>query len=476
MSEDSIHDNPYIKVTYQKDKGRSIFSKVFIPRGTVVFVDNPYIANIDSLYKKNICSTCFKYFSETCRPNVVVCPQCNDYYFCSSFCKQYQKNETRHSSIECEWLQYFGNYFKHQLLEDDKNIVLLLLKIIAKRIHQNDSLSFIVDNDNSKNTDTNDSYNLVPRDVTDLIDHLDEYLSLGINNSETIEQQQQNPDTSITDSDMDISKLKSIWKSDFKKFINISRVIQHIIDRSKHQEILSVGIDSDGDMIMSENNDIENTIQTESLSKSDLNILKLLCKVRSNFFGLWHNGLQNNIVEYNRGGTPNTENDTDSNTTTTTTEHQKNIEFLWCGSAVYLSLSLFNHSCFPNCTTLLEYNNGENGVFSFNYTKTPLRFSIVTLFDIEPNQELFITYIPLNQNKKERNHQLKSSWLFECNCKRCELEQTKSKEIDELFNSVCCRNVKCKSGMVFPLANGYGVCRVCKDEFKSPTSINLDVL
>ncbi len=80
------------------------------------------------------------------------------------------------------------------------------------------------------------------------------------------------------------------------------------------------------------------------------------------------------------------------------------------GTGFYLTVARTNHSCSPN--VVMEFEN-------FN--------SIVTcksVSDIEPNQELRMSYISLPDTKsvKTRQSQL-VDYLFVCNCKRCEEEK-----------------------------------------------------
>ncbi|KAI8958061.1 SET domain-containing protein [Daldinia sp. FL1419] len=71
---------------------------------------------------------------------------------------------------------------------------------------------------------------------------------------------------------------------------------------------------------------------------------------------------------------------------------------------LYPEVSRVNHACRPN---------------SFiRFTPSSLAVSIVALRDIEPGEEITITYVPLGKTTDERHAALKK-WGFECTCSLC---------------------------------------------------------
>jgi len=73
-----------------------------------------------------------------------------------------------------------------------------------------------------------------------------------------------------------------------------------------------------------------------------------------------------------------------------------------------------NHSCDPNSKQDVTDDIEDNNI------------AVIALKDIQKGEEITISYINLkNIEKKERRKQLKIDYNFECNCKRCEEEDTK---------------------------------------------------
>jgi SET and MYND domain-containing protein len=76
------------------------------------------------------------------------------------------------------------------------------------------------------------------------------------------------------------------------------------------------------------------------------------------------------------------------------------------GEGLYILPSFLNHSCQPNCTVLFD----------------GLRMSVRSLQDIEPGQQLYITYYSdLHAHPNERQESLKNRYHFNCQCRRCSL-------------------------------------------------------
>nr|XP_046239789.1 histone-lysine N-methyltransferase SMYD3 [Scatophagus argus] len=74
------------------------------------------------------------------------------------------------------------------------------------------------------------------------------------------------------------------------------------------------------------------------------------------------------------------------------------------GVGLYPSLSLLNHDCRPNCVTVFEG------------TKMHLR----AVRDINPEEELTISYIETLSLTEERRRQLEDQYHFTCHCQRCD--------------------------------------------------------
>ncbi|XP_040020831.2 histone-lysine N-methyltransferase SMYD3 isoform X2 [Gasterosteus aculeatus] len=74
------------------------------------------------------------------------------------------------------------------------------------------------------------------------------------------------------------------------------------------------------------------------------------------------------------------------------------------GVGLYPSLSLLNHDCWPNC------------VMVFVGTKLQLR----AVRDINPEEELTISYIETLSSTEERRRQLEDQYHFTCRCQHCD--------------------------------------------------------
>jgi hypothetical protein len=76
------------------------------------------------------------------------------------------------------------------------------------------------------------------------------------------------------------------------------------------------------------------------------------------------------------------------------------------GAAAYHELSMFNHSCLPNC--VLSF------VGSTIYIKT--------ICDIEKGEELTISYIDVSEPRAMRRKTLRERYFFTCTCPLCQQE------------------------------------------------------
>ncbi|KAK8016757.1 hypothetical protein PG993_014946 [Apiospora rasikravindrae] len=84
-----------------------------------------------------------------------------------------------------------------------------------------------------------------------------------------------------------------------------------------------------------------------------------------------------------------------------------------CG--VFLTASLFNHDCLPNCR--------------FKWNSNLRKMTVHALRDIEPGEELTTTYINLG-TYDERQKWLQEKFHFTCSCEACTVPENIRKEID----------------------------------------------
>ncbi|XP_030767484.1 SET and MYND domain-containing protein 5 [Sitophilus oryzae] len=78
------------------------------------------------------------------------------------------------------------------------------------------------------------------------------------------------------------------------------------------------------------------------------------------------------------------------------------------GVALYVLQSCANHSCMPNAEIRFLHNNS--------------RLSLVALEDIEPNEEICISYLDecaLERSRHSRRKLLQENYLFACECPKC---------------------------------------------------------
>uniref|UniRef100_A0A672HZB1 [histone H3]-lysine(4) N-trimethyltransferase n=1 Tax=Salarias fasciatus TaxID=181472 RepID=A0A672HZB1_SALFA len=79
------------------------------------------------------------------------------------------------------------------------------------------------------------------------------------------------------------------------------------------------------------------------------------------------------------------------------------------GTAVYPDVALINHSCLPSV------------IVTYNGTSAEVR----AVQDMKPGDEVLISYIDLLYPTDDRNHRLRESYFFTCNCQEC---KSKSKD------------------------------------------------
>ena len=96
------------------------------------------------------------------------------------------------------------------------------------------------------------------------------------------------------------------------------------------------------------------------------------------------------------------------------------------GTGIYRTASLLNHSCVPNCIAL------------FNGPQIVIR----SLRDIQPNDELLITYVNLTDPSVTRKEELKEGYMFECKCTLCD-EPEYSDMLMRSMRCELCKPVPC---------------------------------
>ncbi len=89
------------------------------------------------------------------------------------------------------------------------------------------------------------------------------------------------------------------------------------------------------------------------------------------------------------------------------------------GVAVYSAPSMLNHSCRPNTIPLFIGSH----------------FVLKAGRDIDPEEQLFITYTPALQLLSERQAKLQSGYNFKCTCKRCSEDKDNSKSPEDISKS-----------------------------------------
>lgn len=79
--------------------------------------------------------------------------------------------------------------------------------------------------------------------------------------------------------------------------------------------------------------------------------------------------------------------------------------------ALYLTMSLVNHSCEPNCVTVFKGRH----------------LHLRAIQEIQAGEELTLTYIDPLMHTAERQRQLKRKYCFECDCRRCQVHDKDDK-------------------------------------------------
>ncbi|KAJ7340411.1 SET and MYND domain-containing protein 3 [Desmophyllum pertusum] len=112
------------------------------------------------------------------------------------------------------------------------------------------------------------------------------------------------------------------------------------------------------------------------------------------------------------------------------------------GVGIYQTPSLLNHSCLPNCVAVF------NGI----------KLLIHATEQIKQGDELTISYTELLCPSYQRKEDLKSHYLFDCNCPKC----CSSLEEDGLMLSLKCSDFSCNGAVPRDLAGGgFAGCNTC---------------
>ncbi|GMF60736.1 unnamed protein product [Phytophthora fragariaefolia] len=99
------------------------------------------------------------------------------------------------------------------------------------------------------------------------------------------------------------------------------------------------------------------------------------------------------------------------------------------GIGMFPEGALFNHDCDPNC------------VVSFN--EREMRVHVVR--DVEVGEELTVSYVELMQSTKARRKELKESYFFDCECKRCQAAIAGQMNEDWYLDGFQCSSKDCES-------------------------------
>jgi hypothetical protein len=99
------------------------------------------------------------------------------------------------------------------------------------------------------------------------------------------------------------------------------------------------------------------------------------------------------------------------------------------GFGLFPLCSIFNHSCYPNCT----------------FSNAGAKLQIRTIRTAQKNEELTVNYISLYAAAPARRLELLQSKKFHCNCRRCVLQPTNEEEkakflADQYLGAVLCQS------------------------------------
>lgn len=117
--------------------------------------------------------------------------------------------------------------------------------------------------------------------------------------------------------------------------------------------------------------------------------------------------------------------------------------------ALVPAMSYFNHSCSPN-VCVIQHNTVVN---------------IYALRDIEPGEEVAISYIETNRPTKDRRQCLQIEYNFYCRCPRCNAPPMDTAGHDDFVERYGCKTKSCDGkGLLIPLVDNEGqkACNICQ--------------
>ncbi|KAJ8552593.1 hypothetical protein ON010_g9954 [Phytophthora cinnamomi] len=99
------------------------------------------------------------------------------------------------------------------------------------------------------------------------------------------------------------------------------------------------------------------------------------------------------------------------------------------GIGLFPEGALFNHDCDPNC--VVSFKGREMQVHAVK--------------DVEVDEELTVSYVELFQSTRARRKELKESYFFDCECKRCQAAMQGQSNVDRYLDGMACSNKNCES-------------------------------
>ena len=118
-------------------------------------------------------------------------------------------------------------------------------------------------------------------------------------------------------------------------------------------------------------------------------------------------------------------------TTTTTTTTITGSSY---AVAIYPHASYFNHSCSPN---LAKWFQGST-------------LNLFALRDIEPGEELNITYVELDSSTDFRRKKLRDHYFFDCACARCRAYDEEHRDDKAFLDKYHCNSENVCCGLMLP--------------------------
>lgn len=360
--------NDYIKLNYNEIQGRYLTATQDIQSNTLIHISSIYTYSIYNQYKKRICTYCLNY-----NDNILLtihCTLCNTVYYCNDICQNKHIQQQQHTTELCELYSRLQSC-KYKSDNQTMCIIKLVCNIYIDQLKHNNNIIQYKNNNNNYNKHDNTEVNLNNIKINDLFSHYKiEYLELATYIANNI--------------------------------IYNNTLIDYII------YILGC-IESNCFVLYAQNNNIFK--QPERRLNAYYSLNQLLLKQQQ------QNNSNKNIVHKI--------DDLKLNELNITTEKQQQQQrpykpSIEIGRVMYLSASMFNHSCQPNCS-IIHYNN---------------QLHIFTVCEIKKNNELTISYIDINVNATTRQQKLLNLYNFTCNCVRCQDELNQlNKQQKNKYNS-----------------------------------------